>query len=112
MIDQMVAWCGRALLCFVLSLSVAPAADFTTAFPEHNNRQVEVIDSHDADRRAGDTSGSGRTCQGPGSCWSLPHVLAYDFLPTPGEGVLANFSGSILTEWILPPLDRPPRRAA
>lgn len=112
MVDRMVAWFGRALLCLVLSFSLAPTADFATALLEHRDHQAEVLVGHDADRPASDTSGSSRTCQGPGSCWSLPHPPAYVFLLRLPESVVANFSSNILTEWILPPLDRPPRSAA
>lgn len=112
MIDQMVAWLGRALFCLVLGFSVAPAADLAIAYSELPGHKAEVLASHGTDRPADEPSGSGgRSCQGPGSCWALPRVLPYVFPLRPPESVVANFSSTMLPEWILPPLDRPPRSA-
>jgi hypothetical protein len=111
-IDQMVAWLGRTLLCLVLSFSLAPPTDFATAFLEHSGQRVEVRSSHEADSAATDTSGRERSCQAYGTCWSLPQPPAYVLQPPIPESVVAGFSSNISTKWILPPLERPPRSAA
>lgn len=112
MIDPWVAWLGRALFLLVLGFGVAPAADLATAYFEHSDRRMEAVASHDTDRPADEPAGSGRTCQGSSSCWSLPRAPAFTFLLRPPERVVASLSSDILTEWTLPPLDRPPRSAA
>lgn len=110
--DSLVPWLVRAIFVLVLSFSVAPTADVATAYLDLTERTTEGVAGYDADR-PGDEPGEGaRSCQGPGSCWALLRAPAVSFLLRPPQRFVASISSDILTEWILPPLDRPPRSAA